>query len=93
MELWVDDLKKHTATSSKQLNTPISLSGGSNRFAVLAIKTAGQTWESTVNATVKQVLENGSKPAAGTQPGKHRDEPNAAPVWVVFHADERAYPP
>jgi hypothetical protein len=46
---------------------------------VLAIKTAGQTWESTVNATVKQVLENGSKPAAGTQPGKHRGEPNVAP--------------
>jgi hypothetical protein len=49
----VDGVKKYTATSSKQLNTPISLSRGSHRFAVLAINTAGQTWESTVNATVK----------------------------------------
>jgi hypothetical protein len=89
----VDGVKKHTATSNKQRNPSISLSGGSHRFAVLAIKTAGQTWESTVNATVKQVLENGSKPAAGTQPGKHRGEPSAAPVWIAFHADELAYPP
>jgi hypothetical protein len=49
----VDGVKKYTATSSKQLNTPISLSGGSHHLAVLVINTAGQTWQSTVNATVK----------------------------------------
>jgi hypothetical protein len=53
MELWVDGVKKYTGASSKQLNTTISLAGGSHRFAVLAINTAGQKWENAVNATVK----------------------------------------
>jgi hypothetical protein len=53
MELWVDGVKKYTATSSKQLNTTIGLAGGTHRFAVLAINTAGTTWQSVVNATVK----------------------------------------
>lgn len=53
MELWVDGVKKYTATSSKQLNTTVSLGAGSHRFDVLAINTAGQQWESAVNATVK----------------------------------------
>jgi hypothetical protein len=53
MELWVDGVKKYTAASSKQLNTTISLAAGSHRFAVLAINTAGQKWESTVTATVR----------------------------------------
>ncbi len=52
-ELWVDGVKKYTAASSKQLNTTISLAAGSHRFAVLAINTAGQQWQSAVNATVK----------------------------------------
>jgi len=53
MELWVDGVKKYTATSSKQLNTTISLAAGTHRFAVLAINTAGQKWENAVYATVK----------------------------------------
>lgn len=53
MELWVDGVKKYTATSSKQLNTTVSLAGGTHRFAVLAINTAGQKWQSAINATVK----------------------------------------
>jgi hypothetical protein len=53
MELWVDGVKKYTATSSRQLNTTISLAAGSHRFAVLAINTNGQSWQSAVSATVK----------------------------------------
>jgi len=53
MELWVDGVKKYTATSGSQLNTTISILAGSHRFAVLAINTAGQQWASAVNATVK----------------------------------------
>ena len=53
MELWVDGEKKYTATSSKQLNTTISLEDGTHRFAVLAINTAGTKWESVMNATVE----------------------------------------
>jgi hypothetical protein len=53
MELWVDGVKKYTATSSKQLNTTISVAAGSHRFAVLAINTGGQSWQSAVSATVK----------------------------------------
>ena len=53
MELWVDGVKKYTATSSKQLNTTISLAAGSHRFSVFAVNIAGQKWQSVVNATVK----------------------------------------
>ena len=53
MELWVDGVKKYTATSSKQLNTTISLAAGSHRFSVFAINTADQKWQSVVTATVK----------------------------------------
>ena len=53
MELWVDGVKKYTATSSKQLNTTISLAAGSHRFSVFAVNTAGQKWQSVVTATVK----------------------------------------
>jgi hypothetical protein len=52
-ELWVDGVKKYTATSSKQLNTTVSLAAGSHRFAVLTVNTAGQKWENAVDATVK----------------------------------------
>ena len=51
-QLWVDGVKKYS-TASKSLSTSISLSGGTHRFAVIAVNTAGQKWESTVNATVK----------------------------------------
>ncbi len=51
-QLWVDGVKKYSAASTS-LNTSISLSAGTHRFAVLAINTAGQKWESAVNATVK----------------------------------------
>ena len=53
MELWVDGVKKYTATSSKQLNTTIGLAAGSHRFSVFAVNTAGQKWQSVVTATVK----------------------------------------
>jgi hypothetical protein len=53
MELWVDGVKKYTVASSKQLNTTISLAGGSHRFGVFAINTAGTKWQSVVTATVK----------------------------------------
>lgn len=53
MELWVDGAKKYTATSSEQLNTTISVAAGSHRFALIAINTAGQQWESVVNAEVE----------------------------------------
>jgi hypothetical protein len=53
MELWVDGVKKYTATSSKQLNTTLGMVAGSHRFAVLAINTGGQSWQSAVSATVK----------------------------------------
>ena len=51
-QLWVDGVKKYSTTSSS-LNTSISLAAGSHRFAVLAVNTAGQKWESVANATVQ----------------------------------------
>jgi len=45
-------VKKYTAPSNS-INTSISLVAGTHRFAVLAVNTAGQKWESAVNATVK----------------------------------------
>jgi hypothetical protein len=52
MQFWIDGVKKYT-TASKTLNTSVSLAAGTHRFAVLAVNTAGQKWESAVNATVK----------------------------------------
>jgi hypothetical protein len=52
MQLWVDGVKKYTAFGNT-LNSSVSLAAGSHRFAVLAFNTAGQKWESAVNATVK----------------------------------------
>jgi FG-GAP-like repeat/Bacterial Ig domain len=51
-QLWVDGVKKYTSASNT-LNTSIVLSAGSHRFAVLAINTTGQKWETAVEATVK----------------------------------------
>ena len=51
-QLWVDGVKKYS-TASNSLNTSVSLSAGSHRFAVLAVNTAGQKWETAINATVK----------------------------------------
>ncbi|MES2221937.1 MAG: FG-GAP-like repeat-containing protein [Acidobacteriota bacterium] len=51
-QLWVDGVKKYS-TASNSLNTSVNLAAGSHRFAVLAINTAGQKWETAVNATVK----------------------------------------
>ena len=51
-QLWIDGVKKYS-TASKSLNTSISLAAGTHRFAVIAINTTGQKWESAVNATVK----------------------------------------
>jgi Big-like domain-containing protein len=53
MELWVDGVKKYTETSSKTLNTSISLGAGSHRFGVFAVNTAGTKWEGVATATVK----------------------------------------
>jgi hypothetical protein len=52
MQLWVDGVNKFTSTSNT-LTTSISLAAGTHRFAVVATNTAGQKWESAVNATVK----------------------------------------
>ncbi|MGC2251704.1 MAG: Ig-like domain-containing protein [Acidobacteriaceae bacterium] len=51
-QLWVDGAKKYS-TASTSLNTSISLSAGTHRFAVLALNTAGQKWETAIDATVK----------------------------------------
>jgi hypothetical protein len=53
MELWVDGGKKYTETSSRVLDTSITLGVGSHRFTVIAANTAGTKWQSVVNATVK----------------------------------------
>ena len=53
MELWVDGVKTYTETSSRVLNTSISLPAGSHRFTVIAVNTAGTQWKTVVNATVK----------------------------------------
>jgi Bacterial Ig domain len=53
MELWVDGAKKYTETSSKTLNTSISLAPGSHRFGVFAVNTAGTKWQGVSTATVK----------------------------------------
>ena len=52
VQLWVDGIKKLNVDSAS-LNTSISLAAGTHRFAVVATDTAGQKWESAVNATVK----------------------------------------
>lgn len=53
MEVWVDGVKKYSEAAGTTLNTTLSLSAGSHRFAVLALNTAGTRWEQAVNATVK----------------------------------------
>jgi hypothetical protein len=53
MQLWVDGVKKDTVSGSKTLNTSVSLAAGTHRFAIIAINTAGQKWESAVSATVQ----------------------------------------
>jgi hypothetical protein len=35
MEVWIDGVKKYTETSSKTLNTTLTVSAGTHRFAVL----------------------------------------------------------
>jgi hypothetical protein len=52
MEVWVDGVKKFTATGSRTLSTSLSLASGSHRFVVYAVNTAGTKWQSTVSATV-----------------------------------------
>jgi hypothetical protein len=53
MELWIDGVKKYSETTSKLLNTTVSVTAGSHRFAFLAVNTAGQKWQTTVTATAK----------------------------------------
>jgi len=52
MQLWVDGVK-NSSVASTTLNTSVSVASGSHRFAVTATNTAGQKWQSAVNATVK----------------------------------------
>ncbi len=52
MQLWVDGVNKYSSASTT-LNTSVSLAAGSHRFAVLATNTAGQKWESAIDATVQ----------------------------------------
>ncbi len=52
-QLWVDGVKKYNAPGSATLTATINLSAGTHRFAVVAVNTSGQKWESAVNATVK----------------------------------------
>ena len=51
MELWIDGVKKYSETTSRLLNTTLSVTAGTHRFAVLAFNTAGTKWEQAVNAT------------------------------------------
>lgn len=53
MELWVDGVKRYSEGASTTLNTTLSLTAGSHRFAVLAVNTTGTKWEQVVYATVK----------------------------------------
>ncbi|HET8637517.1 MAG TPA: Ig-like domain-containing protein [Acidobacteriaceae bacterium] len=66
-QLWVDGAKRYT-TGSSSLNTAISLDPGTHRIAVLALNTAGQIWESAVNATVAGCT-------APSSPGVHICQP------------------
>jgi hypothetical protein len=52
VQLWIDGVKKYS-TRSSTLNTSVSLSAGSHRFAVLATNAAGQKWENAINADVQ----------------------------------------
>ncbi|HZC44078.1 MAG TPA: Ig-like domain-containing protein, partial [Acidobacteriaceae bacterium] len=52
MEVWIDGVKKYSVAAST-INTTLSVSAGTHRFAVLAINTAGSKWEQAINATVK----------------------------------------
>ena len=53
MELWVDGVKKFATTGGSTLNTSLSLTSGSHRFAVLVLNTAGTKWQQAINATVQ----------------------------------------
>jgi hypothetical protein len=45
--------EEYSETTSKLLNTSVSVSAGSHRFVFYAVNTAGQKWEGIVNATAK----------------------------------------
>jgi hypothetical protein len=53
MELWIDGVKKYSESTSTLLNTTVSVTAGSHRFAFLAVNTAGQKWQTAVNATAQ----------------------------------------
>jgi hypothetical protein len=53
MEVWIDGVKKYSETTSTSLNTTLTLSAGTHRFAILAFNTAGTKWEQAFNATVQ----------------------------------------
>jgi hypothetical protein len=52
MQVWVDGVKKYSVAAST-VNTSLTVTAGTHRFAVLAVNTSGQVVESTSNATVE----------------------------------------
>jgi hypothetical protein len=52
-ELWIDGVKKYSESTSTLLNTTVTVTAGSHRFAFLAVNTAGQIWQTAVNATAQ----------------------------------------
>ena len=53
MEVWIDEVKKYTETTSSSLTYTISLPAGSHRFAVFAVNSTGGKTESFDYATVE----------------------------------------
>jgi hypothetical protein len=51
MELWVDGAQKFV-TTSRTLNTTVSVGSGKHRFAFLAVNTAGTVINKAVNVNV-----------------------------------------
>jgi hypothetical protein len=52
LEIWVDGSKKFTETASTWLDVALEMRSGKHAFTVIAVNTAGSTWEKTVTATV-----------------------------------------
>jgi hypothetical protein len=52
-ELWVDGATKYTESSSKLLNTSVTLASGKHHFTFYAVNTVGQKWSASVYSTVK----------------------------------------
>ena len=53
MEVWVDGVKKYSETTSKLLNTSLTLAAGKHRFDFYAVNTSGAKWETSVYSTIQ----------------------------------------